>query len=137
MKLCNVLGTYNRLRPNPKPQICYNLRIIKLSYAYVLAGMPILVFGAENTIEHFIGKFLEVIINPFITLLFAGAFLYFFWGLFQMMVELPNGGDGKAEKNHMLWGIVDLTIMFTVWGIIGIITRTIGVESPETVIAVN
>jgi len=80
-------------------------------------------------IEDVLVKFVDVIIDPLITLLFAAAMLLFMWGLFQFMVDLQGGGDGKDGKQHMLWGIVGVTIMFSVGGIINLVSNSIGANS--------
>ncbi len=80
-------------------------------------------------IEGVLVKFVDVIIDPFITLLFAAAMLLFIWGLFQFMVDLQGGGDGKDGKQHMLWGIIGVTIMFSVGGIINLVSNSIGANS--------
>lgn len=104
----------------------------------VLGGLtllPVLAWAVPDdgnrglNLEQLLRNFVDVIITPLVTLLFAVALLMFIWGLFQMMVELSNGGDGKTGKSHMVWGIVGLTIMVAVWGIIGIISNSIGVDT--------
>ncbi len=81
-----------------------------------------------STAGTFIVNFIEHIISPLVTLLFAGALVYFFYGLFKLMQEIAQGGEGKDGKTHMLWGIVGLVIMFSVWGILGIVANSLGVE---------
>jgi len=65
------------------------------------------------------------ILNPIITLLFAIAVLYFMWGVVKF---IWNGGKDAAKeegKSQMLWGIVGLTIMLSVYGLIKMIIATI------------
>ncbi len=66
------------------------------------------------------------IINPLVTLMFVVAVIVFVWGIVQMMM---NGDDGDARtkgRNHMLAGVVGITIMISAWGIIYFISNTIG-----------
>ena len=85
------------------------------------------------SLEQLLQNFITVIIDPLVMLLFAVALLIFFWGLFQLMVDISQGNPGAEGKQHMLWGLVGLTIMFSVWGIIGIISSSIGAESDRHV----
>ncbi|MDD5165513.1 MAG: hypothetical protein PHG25_03205 [Candidatus Pacebacteria bacterium] len=65
------------------------------------------------------------IVNPLILLMFAVAIIVFVWGVVQMMM---NGDDSDARtkgRNHMLAGIVGITIMISAWGIIYFISNTI------------
>ena len=80
-------------------------------------------------IEGVLVKFVDVIIDPFITLLFAAAMLLLIWGLFQFMVDLQGGGDGKQGKQHMLWAVIGITVMFSVGGIINLVSNSIGANS--------
>ncbi len=74
-----------------------------------------------------------VIIDPFITLLFAAARLLFIWGLFQFMIDLQGGGEGKDGKQHMLWGVIGITVMFSVGGIINLVSNSIGVSAGSSI----
>jgi FtsH-binding integral membrane protein len=74
----------------------------------------------------FLGRVNKHIINPLIVLLFTAALVYFVLGLFKLMKK----DDSKAleeGKQHMLWGIVGMAIMVSVFGIMSFITTTIGV----------
>ncbi len=74
----------------------------------------------------FLGKVNQHIINPLVVLLFTAALIYFVIGLFKLMRK----DDSKAleeGKQHVLWGIVGMAIMVSVFGIMSFITTTIGV----------
>lgn len=63
-------------------------------------------------------KINEVIINPLILLLFGVAILVFLWGVAEFILSL-NSDDARSKgKQHMLWGVIGLVIMFSVWAII-------------------
>lgn len=90
------------------------------------------------TIEQALGKFITVLIDPLVTLGFAAALLLFFWGLFKFMVSVADGNvDNKDGKNHMLWGLVGMTIMFSVGGIINFITNTVGANPADQQIEIE
>ena len=52
--------------------------------------------------------------------------LNFMWGLVQFMMSVSQGEPADAGKQHMLWGVIGLVIMFSVAGIINVITNSIG-----------
>lgn len=59
------------------------------------------------------------LINPLVAILIGVALLAFFWGLAKFVFRV--GGDEKAVaegKRIMLWGLLALFIMVSVWGII-------------------
>ena len=84
--------------------------------------------GLDSSVINLVQRFVDVIIDPLILLLFAVALLLFFWGLFQLILDLSNGGKGEEGKKHMLWGIVGMIVMFSVGGIINLIANSIGAD---------
>jgi len=74
-------------------------------------------------------RLVDLIINPLILLVFALGFFYFMWG---MVVFLWNSREGEVSnegKQHMIWGIVGMFIMVSVYGIITLITGTFGIDN--------
>ncbi len=72
-------------------------------------------------------KFATIVLDPAVKLLFALAVLYFIFGVFTF-IRRSGESDGRIEgRNHILWSTVGLFIMISVWGIIAIIQRTLGV----------
>lgn len=76
------------------------------------------------------GAIVDAIINPIILLIFSAGVFFFMWGLVRFLMNLDNPEGRKTGQNHMLWGIVGVFIMATVFGIISIITNTLGVDIP-------
>lgn len=69
----------------------------------------------------------EQILNPLLALLFAVAVLYFLFGVFEF-IKGSNSPDGrKTGGNHILWGVIGLFIMASVYGILKVLTNTLGV----------
>lgn len=73
-----------------------------------------------------VNKIIDVIINPLIGLLMGGAVIYFMWGVIQKYIMKADSDDKSEGTNHILWGIVGLFIMVSVYGILAIIKRTLG-----------
>jgi len=73
-------------------------------------------------------RFQELILEPATLFVVSLGFLYFMYGLFTFMREAQSGGNVSEGKNHMLYGIIGMFIMVSVWGIITIIANTIGVD---------
>jgi len=67
-------------------------------------------------------------INLLIGIVAALALIYFFWGLAKFI--LHAGGDDEARvagKQVMLWGIIALFVMVSIWGIVNFLGRAFGV----------
>ena len=73
------------------------------------------------------------LINIALPILVAIALLVFFWGLVKFISRV--GGDEKAVeegRNTMIWGIIALFVMISVWGIIYFVKRELYI--PDTIL---
>ena len=80
-------------------------------------------------ITQFLNKVNAAILNPLIALLFAVATVVFFWGIVKSLNS--EGKDKEEAKNAVLWGLVGMFVMVSVFGIIKLILGTTGV-GPNT-----
>ena len=69
-------------------------------------------------------RFVEVIIDPAILLIFTTGFFLFVWGLVQFILDLDKGGEHEQGKKHMLWGLAGMFVMASVYGIITLLDNT-------------
>jgi len=81
---------------------------------------------AEASIVTLMQSINKVIINPLIILLFALAVVYFLYGLARYLLSPENEEIRKSSKSHMLWGIIGMFIMVSVFGIMTLILTTLG-----------
>jgi len=81
---------------------------------------------AEASIVTLMKSVNKVIINPLIILLFALAVVYFLYGLVQYLLNPDSEEIRKTSKSRMLWGIIGMFIMISVFGIMTLILTTLG-----------
>lgn len=67
----------------------------------------------------------EFIINPILYLLMAAAFIYFIWGVVKFIGSKDDSEGVSDGKKHILWGLVGLAIIISVFGIIRVIVNFI------------
>jgi succinate dehydrogenase/fumarate reductase cytochrome b subunit len=81
----------------------------------------------------FLANVNSLIINPLIGLLFALAVVFFLYGVFEFIKDAENEESRTTGKNHMIWGIVGITVMLGVWGILNIVLNTLDIRgiNPE------
>ncbi len=84
---------------------------------------------AEASVVTLMKSINRVIINPLIILLFALALVYFIYGLIKYLLSPDNEEVRKSSKSQMLWGIIGMFIMVSVFGILSIIMNTFGIEN--------
>jgi len=70
-------------------------------------------------------KIKSLILEPFIAFLMALAIIYFLFGLYKFISGFDNQTARDEGKKHMLWGVVGVAIMTSVYGLITIISSTI------------
>ena len=71
-----------------------------------------------------LNNFVSYIINPAILVIFTAGFFLFVWGLVQFVMDLNSGGEHEERKQPMLWGIVGMFVMASVYGIIALLDNT-------------
>ena len=81
-----------------------------------------------NAASNLMGKFVSYIIDPAILVVFAAGFFLFMFGLVQFLYKLNEGGDTKEGTQHMIWGIVGMLIMISVYGLIALIDNSFGLD---------
>jgi hypothetical protein len=64
-------------------------------------------------------------VNLLIPIVFAVALLVFFWGL--VMYIFGKEDDKAQAKKTMIWGVVALFVMASVWGLVAFIGSAVGV----------
>jgi hypothetical protein len=76
----------------------------------------------------FVGKVNRLIINPLITLMFAAALVFFLYGVLGFL--LAGGSPEAREKGQkdVINGLIGMFIMFSVYAILGVIQKTLGVS---------
>ncbi|MFA6324934.1 MAG: pilin [Candidatus Paceibacterota bacterium] len=74
------------------------------------------------------------ILNTLVPVLIALAVVYFIWGVVQYVISSDEEAK-KSGKMRMIWGIIGLVVIVGVWGLVGIVTNTFGIDnSPIPVI---
>ena len=75
-----------------------------------------------------VGTFLLTLIQSYlIPLIMSLALLAFLWGVLQFIRKGTDPKEREQGRQFMLWGIIGLAVMASVWGLVRILTNTIGV----------
>ncbi len=82
-----------------------------------------------TSVTELLGKIALLIINPLIILGFVVATVVLFYGIIQMIQGADSSDLGK-KRNNVIWGIVGLFIMFSVYGILRLVLDTFGISWP-------
>ena len=66
------------------------------------------------------------IVNPILSLFIALGLIVFIWGVVGFMMNREDATKATEGKKHMIWGIVGLTVIVGVFGIINLIIGFLG-----------
>ncbi|MCX6787460.1 MAG: hypothetical protein NTY93_03000 [Candidatus Kaiserbacteria bacterium] len=85
------------------------------------------------TFAQFVGSgttgIVGVINTIVVPLIFAFAFAVFIWGVVKYFF-FNNGGDTekmKEGRDFIIWGILGLVVLFSVWGFVNLLLSTLGI----------
>jgi len=107
-------------------------KIFTLITAVTTFALPLLVV-AQTSVSNIsqAGQFVINTINGvFVPVLFAVAFIVFIWGAFQAFILGANDQEAKSKgKNLMLYGLIGFFVMVSVWGLVNILTGSVGLNN--------
>jgi hypothetical protein len=88
-----------------------------------------------NTFKDYVNSFSELIGNTVTNLLLTVAVAAFFWSIVTFMWNRSKGNVDATEdaKNKLLWSIIGLFVMFSIWGIITFLQDGLGIKDKNTV----
>lgn len=85
-------------------------------------------------IQQLITRILDTVINPTIYLFFGIALLVFLWGVVEFVAKAGNEAARSKGKQHIIWGLIGLAIMFSVFGLVKIVQSVVcGGPCPTTI----
>ncbi len=70
-----------------------------------------------------------IINTAVIPLIFALAIAMFVWGVVQYVINSDEEAKKEKGKQFMIWGIIALTVMVSVWGLVSILGGTFGINT--------
>ena len=112
------------------------MKRIKILAASLLAlGITPLVAFAQSTNPDYIFVRAATIINWGIALLVGFATLVFFWGVIQYVISQGDSKKLEEGRRFMLYGIIGLAVIASVWGLVNLILLTVFGGSYQTLIS--
>lgn len=101
----------------------------KFSYiAAIGAVFPMGAAAASISNLDNIFTFIKNTLNTILPLIIALAVVYFIWGIFRFVMA----GDEEAKaaaKDKIIYGVIGLFVMVSVWGLVNILVNTFGLTN--------
>ena len=99
------------------------LKIYIYTTLAILSFFPFLV-EAQTTFKQFVEGTLRDLASHVAVFLFSLALLVFLWGVAKFILKADNDTERAKGKQVMLWGLIALFVMLSVWGIVYILAQT-------------
>ncbi len=118
------VGSQPAIYPQPAGNAIYNP-----STPLVTAVSPASTACTSN-IQKFadLMNFATCIMNRFLlTIAISFAAVYFVWGVVQYVLAPASAEERKKSKQVMLWGILSLFVIVSVWGIVAAMRQLFGI----------
>lgn len=71
------------------------------------------------------GKIIAEFFSPLYQLAVGFAFVYFLYGVVKFIYNINNPEEKKLGRNHMLYGLIGLFIIFSVGGILSVLNSVL------------
>ncbi len=81
--------------------------------------------------QELLEKAVEAIVNPIIQVIFAIALVIFVYGIFEFVRGADKPDVRIKGQQHIMYGLIGLLIMTSVFTIINILMNTIGVTGSD------
>lgn len=88
---------------------------------------------SNSSIQNSIGDLFNyiscILSTNIVSLLITIAMIGFIWGVIQMFINPNNEEARKQGKAYVLWGLIGLFVIISVWGLVSVLTNTFGVSN--------
>lgn len=103
-----------------KKSIVFGLPALALAVPFIASAQGEGIFGLLNLVGN--------VINGVIPIIIGLAVLVFLYGVFKYVIS--NGEDDKAAgRNFMVWGIIGLFVMISVWGLVNLLGDSLNLRN--------
>jgi uncharacterized membrane protein YidH (DUF202 family) len=100
----------------------FNLDLAKISTVSLLL-MPFSVHGAVTDLKSLVQLLLSLL-NSLVPLLIGAGVVAFLYGVLRYVTAGQNEEKMNEGKNLMIYGIIALFVMVSVWGLVGVLSST-------------
>ena len=100
--------------------------------AQTTGGTPTVCAGGTiTTIQGMLCKIAEIL-GAVLPVLIALGVIYFVWGVISYVIASDEEAK-KAGRDRIIYGIIGLAVIITVWGLVAILRNTFGLTNVQTI----
>lgn len=95
-------------------------------YTILVLGIPLLAFAEVRSAKRFISRLMDSLET--ITVILIGlAVIAFLWGVVKYMTQYGDPAKRSDSVKMMIYGIISIFVMISVWGLVFLVGDIIGV----------
>lgn len=87
---------------------------------------PLLAF-AQNDATELVGT-ISTIVSSLVPIVSLIVVIVFFWGLAKYLLSAGDAEAAREGKSIMIYGVIAIFVMISIYGIVGFIQRTTGTD---------
>ncbi len=97
--------------------------------------IPKIIFAQSPNFTYFNSAVIAIgqLVEQLIPIVIALGLLSFIWGLVQFIMSLGDEESKDVGKRRMVWGIITLFVIVSVWGIVNLLSEITGVSMGGTI----
>lgn len=74
------------------------------------------------------------VLRAIVPMLITVALIVFIWGLIKYLMQVGDEAKRKEGIQLMLWGVVAIFVMSSVWGLVRLLQNTFSVQQNEAIV---
>ncbi|OIO33277.1 MAG: hypothetical protein COZ49_04260 [Candidatus Yonathbacteria bacterium CG_4_10_14_3_um_filter_47_65] len=99
-------------------------------FGVACALFPLLAFAdPPATFKDLVKLFISSILDPLVPLIIGLALVYFLWGVSKYILHGDDEKKREEGRQMMVYGIIGLFVMVSVWGLVNILVGTFGLSN--------
>jgi len=97
-------------------------------------ALPVVAFAQTGNLSNISALLRNVgdIVNLALPIIVAVALLFFFYGLAKFILASGDEEARKQGKHIMIWGVVALFVMVSVWGLVAFLGNALGISQGQS-----
>lgn len=102
----------------------------------LFVGGSLLLLTPMIVLAQDLGSILETItdlVSAATPIIVALALLFFFWGLALYILNAGNEEKKAQGRSIMLWGVIAIFVILSVFGLVAVLQNTFGIQQGETI----